>query len=624
MPTPTISEASPPSASSSAMSSVVAEVSTRSGRTPSRSRCSVARAVAAVDADDHVAGGRAAPSAEGSSSAPRVVDHHDVGRVPGARQSASAPRSTPTSTGPLLADEGADPRQLGAVLLPVATTTTRRAGRRSGGRLRGSPVAVEQQVLLAAEELGAVVGEGLELRRQAGAGRVHLRGRRASTSTSRPSGDRRAVDVAPPRRGPGPAAPSGTRSKPSGPTLSTIRMPASASSCRAQVGVAAGDHRRGVEDGRRPRRRRAPGRWRGPGRGGRGRRCRRVAAAAAGRWRTAVDAGGPGEPGVRGGLAGADWDFMTAPWCQPGRARDASAGRRVSRSARAGRAARAARGRGRGRCRTPRRRRASATARARGRRRRAQSRPEVVTVPSLDLCDHDVAVGVRRDLGQVGDHQHLRGAGQPRPAGARPRWPPCRRRRRRPRRRRTSGRGRSRRGPPRAPASPGTAHRRRRPCAAGGRRRRCWRRAGTRRRRRRARRRAPSGRRPAAAVRRGVSGAGVSCCVIAMVTVACGMAREVSSALTARPSRRGSVVTLRAEGAGEVAELGRGCGRARPPARRSARRCPSRSSSRFAPTSAQASTSSIVSPYLRVSAVSAARRSETAASRAGSVSRPAA
>ena len=76
------------------------------------------------------------------------------------------------------------------------------------------------------------------------------------------------------------------------------------------------------------------------------------------------------------------------------------------------------------------------------------------------------------------------------------------------------------------------------------------------------------------------------------------------------------------------------CRRARPrraPARRAASRLSarsrsirpsvsSRSSSRAADCSAQASTSSMVSPYLRVSAVSAARRSETVASRAGSVS----
>jgi hypothetical protein len=55
--------------------------------------------------------------------------------------------------------------------------------------------------------------------------------------------------------------------------------------------------------------------------------------------------------------------------------------------------------------------------------------------------------------------------------------------------------------------------------------------------------------------------------------------------------------------------------------------CPSVSSSVSSRSAAwldQASTSSMVSPYLRVSAVSAALRSETAASRAGSVSTPAA
>ncbi len=46
----------------------------------------------------------------------------------------------------------------------------------------------------------------------------------------------------------------------------------------------------------------------------------------------------------------------------------------------------------------------------------------------------------------------------------------------------------------------------------------------------------------------------------------------------------------------------------------------SRSRSRADDCSAQASTSSMLSPYFRVSAVSAARRSDTAASRVGSVS----
>ena len=63
--------------------------------------------------------------------------------------------------------------------------------------------------------------------------------------------------------------------------------------------------------------------------------------------------------------------------------------------------------------------------------------------------------------------------------------------------------------------------------------------------------------------------------------------------------------------AGERRRARRGCGRAGPPARRCCPSVSSRSSSRLAPSSAQASTSSIVSPYLRVSAVSAARRSET-------------
>ena len=72
----------------------------------------------------------------------------------------------------LLPDEGLDPGELG---LPVVTAHDHddRPTGEVGGGARHSP-AVQQQVLLAAEELGAVVGEALQLGVQAGAGRLEL------------------------------------------------------------------------------------------------------------------------------------------------------------------------------------------------------------------------------------------------------------------------------------------------------------------------------------------------------------------------------------------------------------------------------------------------------------------
>ena len=184
---------------------------------------------------------------------------------------------------------------------------------------------------------------------------------------------------------------------------------------------------------------------------------------------------------------------MTDPSSQPGGGRSAATAGpgRVGRDGptvspgpgRAGRP-RAARGRGPARCRS-RSRPASIRDSSRSRSLGVEhGQPRAGDRAVVGLLDHDVPVGVRRDLRQVGHHQHLgvaRQLGQP---AARPRPPRRRRRRRRPRRRRTSAPGWCRPARPRAPASPGTARRPRRPCSAGAARSRCWRRAGTRPRRR--------------------------------------------------------------------------------------------------------------------------------------------
>ncbi len=86
-------------------------------------------------------------------------------------------------------------------------------------------------------------------------------------------------------------------------------------------------------------------------------------------------------------------------------------------SARAGPATRAARGRAPARCRSRPGPPSSGTAR---RSRWASSRtvrPELVHRAVARLLDDDVPVGVRRDLRQVGDDQHLGGCGPAAPAG---------------------------------------------------------------------------------------------------------------------------------------------------------------------------------------------------------------
>ncbi len=307
---------------------------------------------------------------------------------------------------------------------------------------------------------------------------------------------------------------------------------------------------------------------------------------------------------------------MARPWCHAGPHTPADPGPGVAARGVAPRGRwRAAPRRAPGRSRTPPGRPACARAPAPGPRRRARCRSEVVTSPSLDFAHHDVPVGERRDLGQVGDHHHLGGAGQhrqpaadldrglaadpgvdlvederrhrvgagqhhlerqhhpgqlaargalgERPRRRRPRWPPAAARRRRRRR------GRS-------------APRARRPPARRGRR------AGP--------RRPPPGRAasPAGRARRspGRRGAG---------------RRRAERPRSSRPD------------VGQPSRAGR---RARPAAARSGRRCRRARAAAGRRPGDQASTSSMSSPYLRVSAISAARRSETVASRAGSDSRP--
>ena len=113
----------------------------------------------------------------GRSSAPPVTTTMS-GRWP-ALARASAPRSTPIRTGRCSRTKGLMPRSSCSHPWERTATTTGRPA--ISVAVRGTPVAVQQQVLLAAQELGAVVGEALELR---GAGRARAGPSRSATTSS--------------------------------------------------------------------------------------------------------------------------------------------------------------------------------------------------------------------------------------------------------------------------------------------------------------------------------------------------------------------------------------------------------------------------------------------------------
>ena len=123
--------------------------------------------------------------------------------------------------------------------------------------------------------------------------------------------------------------------------------------------------------------------------------------------------------------------------------------------------------RGPGRRRSPPGRPASGTAPAAGASSSSATTPLVGDRAVVGLPHHQVLVGERGHLRQVGDHDHLGAAGQPGQPAAdldrRPAADPGVDLVEHQRRHRVA----CRRGRPRAPASPGTARRRRRPSAAG-------------------------------------------------------------------------------------------------------------------------------------------------------------
>ena len=241
---PTITEASAASASSSATSSAVAVVSepAAAGRRAARVVRLRDRAAAGLDDQDHVAG-----PADGlrptAGSARRGRPPRRPARRPAASR-ASAPASTPISTGRCSRRNGASAcagRQL------VRRRRRPRRGDRPSRCAARAARPVQQQVLLAAEELAAVVGEASP------AGRPARRAASISAATAASSRARPAATCRVARRSTAPSCdPDG------GAVLDRAPAPRRRSvdqhdaglgqDLGAEVRVAAGDQRRGVDD----------------------------------------------------------------------------------------------------------------------------------------------------------------------------------------------------------------------------------------------------------------------------------------------------------------------------------------------------------------------------------------
>ena len=298
-----MSEASAWSATSRAMSSGVPPAAMRRARTPSRSSRSAPSRRSEESACSSTSRAEVRASSEttwraprsGSAPSPASPTTTRSGTSPRA-SSASAPASIPTRTGRCSRMKRRSPRRSLSWSKSRTTTTTGRPAMRV--RRSGKPSPVQEQVLLAAQELGGVVGEAGQLGGEPGAGVVHRRQHVVEVehrSRSRPS--RRA-------RAPVPCASSPSRSAPSltwedlGPDALDEQHPGPDEHLGPEAGVAPGDERRGVDhrghaaledrlgaravevdvvDDQR-RRRGAPGaaRRRGGGRRGRCRRDRRV------------------------------------------------------------------------------------------------------------------------------------------------------------------------------------------------------------------------------------------------------------------------------------------------------------------------------------------------------------
>ena len=271
------------------------------------------------------------------------------------------------------------------------------------------------------------------------------------------------------------------------PTLSTSGMPAVDQDLRTEVGVAAGDRRRGVDDGRGPGRRRSASALT------RSRSTWSMTAMSPGSSRlvrslvrrsSRTDPGTPGRSWLGGPQAGQFHRALIVPcheppsrFIQPGRPllthlRYVTVRQIIlwnglfSLGSAVRRPVRAAPRRAPGRHRSPPDRPSSGPVPATGRHRRGhQTTGGDRAVVALQ--HHDVPVGERGDLGQVGDHEHLgrsasrasRSTDLDRGLAADAGVDLVEHERRH--------RDACRPGPPRAPASPGTAHHRMRPCAAG-------------------------------------------------------------------------------------------------------------------------------------------------------------
>ena len=325
-----------------------------------------------VQAHHHVGGGPQRPAGDPVATTGLLGDHHDVRVVAGGQEGVGAAVHADQHRAGLL-DEAPDGLELLAVLVPGRDDHHRPVRERGAGP--GDAPAVQEQVLLAAEELAGVVREARQVGRHALAGLRHLGGDLRGVE-HRAGGDGDVVDVQHPLVQAHRDAVLDRRQH-LGAGAVDEHDPGGHQYLGAEGGVAAGDHRRRVDHGGHAGVDELVGAGPvevevvehgdvtglQPGHEGVG---------------TPLHAGGADQPGRRrlGGSGGPsrklhDRPILSADGPPPGQD---SPGGGVRLSGSSGRR-RAAPARGPGRCRTPPPRRASATAPGPARRRRARSGP---------------------------------------------------------------------------------------------------------------------------------------------------------------------------------------------------------------------------------------------------------
>ena len=210
-------------------------------------------AASRLGAQQHVVGG--AQHLGGRQRLLVGADHEHVRCQAGLREGAGAALD-PDQHGALLAQEGLEALQLGHVVRAVGDDHHGPAG--DAGAQPGQAEAVEQEVLLAAQELGAGVGQHLELAGQAGARRVHVA--LHVLEVARPAPGDRLVGHPHAALVDAHARAVADGREPVGAELVDQRDALLGQHLRAQGRVAAREQGRRVDARRRPRRRRAPAR----------------------------------------------------------------------------------------------------------------------------------------------------------------------------------------------------------------------------------------------------------------------------------------------------------------------------------------------------------------------------